>query len=309
MNQQQKMQQKQKERGDSLAILQKNTVDVVAERIRQYQEKGQLLLPPNYSPENAMKAAWLILQETKDRNGTPVLQSCTQNSIANALLDMVVQGLNPGKKQCYFIAYGDKLTCMRSYFGSMAIVKNICGAKDVYGEIVYNGDEFEYAIHNGNKQILKHVQKFGNIAPERIVGAYCTIIFDNDREFTEVMTLDQIKKAWKKSKMDTSREGSTHKEFPEEMCKRTVINRACKRYINSSSDNAVLLDAMSRADEIATDEEVAEEIEREANREVIDIELEKEPENQKENEPQKVEPKKSKAEQKEGELFKREPGF
>jgi recombination protein RecT len=81
----------------------------------------------------------------------------------------------------------------------------------------------------------------------------------------------QIEKAWSKSKT-RGQASSPHKEFPDEMCKRTVINRACKRYINSSSDSAILKDAMERADEIATDEEVAEEIEESANREMIDIE-------------------------------------
>jgi recombination protein RecT len=38
-----------------------------------------------------------------------VLQACTRDSIANALLDMAVQGLNPAKKQGYFIAYGKQL--------------------------------------------------------------------------------------------------------------------------------------------------------------------------------------------------------
>ena len=217
-------------------------------------------------------SAWLVLQETVDKNKFPVLQSCTRVSIVNSLLDMVIQGLNPSKKQCYFIAYGKKLSCMRSYFGSMAIVKNLAGAKDVYAEMIYAGDEFKYEIINGNKKVISHTQRFANIDPEKIAGAYCTIAFEGGREFTEIMDIAQIKKAWKKSRMDPEREGSTHKEFPEEMCKRTVIQRACKRYINSSSDNATLLEALNRTDEISTEEEVSEEIKEKANKEVIDIE-------------------------------------
>jgi len=258
-------------KGETQLAVRGTVVEDVGKQIEALQKEGKLALPANFAAQNALMSAWLILQETVDRNKVPVLQSCSRPSIVNSLLDMVIQGLNPAKDQCYFIAFGKKLTCMRSYFGSMAIVKNLAGAKDVYGEIIYVGDEFTYEIKNGNKKVISHTQRFANIDPEKIAGAYCTILFE-DREFTEVMDIEQIKKAWKRSRMDPGREGGTHKEFPEEMAKRTVIQRACKRYINSSSDDATLLAALNRTDEISTEEEVAGEIKEKANKEVIDIE-------------------------------------
>lgn len=259
-------------KGETQVAIKGNVVEEVGKQIEVLQKEGKLALPANFAAQNALMSAWLILQETVDRNKAPVLQSCSRPSIVNSLLDMVIQGLNPAKDQCYFIAYGKKLTCMRSYFGSMAIVKNLAGAKDVYGEIIYVGDEFAYEIEKGSKKVISHTQRFANIDPEKIAGAYCIIAFEDGREFTEIMDIEQIKKAWKRSKMDPEREGSTHKEFPEEMCKRTVIQRACKRYINSSSDDALLLAALNRTDEISTETEVTDEIKEKANKEVIDIE-------------------------------------
>jgi len=259
-------------KGETQVAVKGTVVEDAGKQIEILQKKGNLALPPNYSAQNALMSAWLVLQETVDKNKFPVLQSCSRVSIVNSLLDMVIQGLNPSKKQCYFIAYGKKLTCMRSYFGSAAMVKTLAGAKDVFGEIIYVGDEFVYNIENGSKKVVSHTQRFANIDPEKIAGAYCTIAFEDGREFTEVMDIGQIKKAWKKSRMDPQREGSTHKEFPEEMAKRTVIQRACKRYINSSSDDALLLAALNRTDEISTEEEVSTEIKEKANKEVIDIE-------------------------------------
>jgi len=80
---------------NELAIIKRDTVDVVADKVKQFQENGEVHFPANYSPENAMKSAWLTLQNTQDRNKKPALEVCTKDSIANALLDMVVQGLNP----------------------------------------------------------------------------------------------------------------------------------------------------------------------------------------------------------------------
>lgn len=45
----------------------------------------------------------MTLQSMTDKNRKPALTVCTKDSIANSLLDMVVQALNPVKKQCYFI--------------------------------------------------------------------------------------------------------------------------------------------------------------------------------------------------------------
>jgi recombination protein RecT len=261
-------------KGNALALIKKDVVDVVGKKVQEFVSRGELHLPPNYSVENAMKSAWLILQNTVDKDKRPVLQVCTKDSIANALLDMAVQGLNPAKKQGYFIAYGKQLVFQRSYFGTMAVTKRVAGAKDIFAEIVYKGDEFEYTIKNGNKYITKHVQRIENVDPGNIVAAYCTIVFDDDRQFTDVMTWAEIQKAWSKSKMNPDKEGSTHKEFAQEMARKTVINRACKRYLNSSDDGSLLMYHVNRADEIATESEVEAEIEENANQELIDVDYE-----------------------------------
>jgi len=257
--------------GNTLALIKKDVVDVVGKKVQEFVARGELHLPPNYSVENAMKSAWLILQNTVDKDKRPVLQVCTRDSIANALLDMAVQGLNPAKKQGYFIAYGKQLVFQRSYFGTMAVTKRVAGAKDIFAEIVYKGDEFEYQIKNGNKYITKHIQKIENVDPNNIVAAYCTIIFDDDRQFTDIMTWAEIQKAWSKSKMNPDKEGSTHKDFAQEMARKTVINRACKRYLNSSDDGSLLMYHVNRADEVAAEAEVEAEIEENANQELIDI--------------------------------------
>src|SRR5690606_18529173 len=135
----------------------------------------------------------------------------------NALLDMVVQGLNPAKKQGYFIVYGRQLVFQRSYFGTMAVTKRVTGAKDIFAQVVYDGDEFEFEIDRGKKRVLKHVQTLKSLSSGKIVAAYCTIIFPDDREYTDIMTMDEIRQSWKKSKQGPDREGSTHQEFPQEM--------------------------------------------------------------------------------------------
>jgi recombination protein RecT len=263
---------------NALALLKRDTVDVVADRIRKFQETGELHFPANYSAENAMKQAWLALQEVKDKAGKPALEACTRDSIANALLSMVVQGLSPDKKQCYFIVYGKSLTLQRSYFGTMAVAKRVCPAiDDIYAEVIYEGDEFDYEIRRGKTRITKHAQSLENINKDKIIAAYCTVVYKDDSEVSTIMTLDQIKEAWRKSKVNpvnaegTISPGSTHEKYTEEMCKKTVIGRACKPIINSSDDSSIVIKYALATEQDAAYEEMREGVAENANAEAIVI--------------------------------------
>jgi len=258
--------------------MKKDVVDVVERRIQDLIQKGELHLPEGYSAANAMKSAWLALQSTVDRDRKPALQACTRDSIANALLDMVVQGLNPAKNQCYFIVYGNQLVCMRSYFGAMHVAKMVDPTiGDIIAQVVYEGDEFRYSIERGKKVVTKHEQSLGNVKRDKIIGAYCMVLEkDGTIRNTEIMTWDEILQSWKQSQVKPVLEdgslkaGTTHEKYPAQMAIRTVVNRACKPIINSSNDNT-LIAAFNRASDIQADQEVAEEIAENANSEVIDI--------------------------------------
>ncbi len=97
----------------------KTVTTAVSTDVRGFLAHGSLQLPANYSVENALKSAALSLPTVKN------FQNCTQEAIKSALLSMCVQGLNPDKKQCYFIAYGETLACQRSYLGDVAVAKRV----------------------------------------------------------------------------------------------------------------------------------------------------------------------------------------
>ena len=251
-------------------------VNAIMRKVHSFQQAGELHLPANYSSGNALNSAWLILQGVKDKNDKPALSVCTPASIANSLLDMVIQGLNPAKKQCYFIVYGTTLTMQRSYFGTMSVAKQVDERiDDIYATVVYEGDEFEYEIRRGKKYVTKHVQKLANVNPEKITAAYCQILFKDGSEDTDIMTIAQIKKSWMKSKMNPDGANSTHSQFSEEMARKTIINRACKNHINSSSDkNLMQVQAFERTDEEKEELFAQATIDANANQGIIDIDPE-----------------------------------
>lgn len=251
----------------------RNITDNVLNKIKQFQQAGQIYFPANYSPENALKSAWLELQEVKDKSGKLALETCTQASIANTLLNMVIQGLNPSKKQCYFIPYGNKLTLARSYFGTIAVAKQFDEIEDVPAEVIYEGDKVETEIKRGKTIVKSHTRQFGNIDKDKIIGAYATIVYKDNTEESLVMTIDQIRTSWKKSKMNPNGTESTHSQFTEDMCKRTVINKLCKYYINTKDDSNLnmIKKAFEVSDEEMKENEVEAEIQQNTAVEEIDI--------------------------------------
>ena len=258
-----------------IALVKKDTVDIVAAKVREFQERGELHFPTNYSPENAMKAAWLKLQEVTDKNGNPALKVCTRDSIANALLRMVVYGLTPLKDQGYFIVYGNKLLWQNSYFGNMAIWKRVTGAHiDPAAVVVYEDDELEYEIVEGEYRIISHKQTLANIKSEKIVAAYAILTYPDGSKKTTLMTIDEIRKAWEQGQ--TKGKSPAHTNFPAEMAKKTVINRACKMGIKSSDDSslALLKEVMKANEDELAEAAVEAEIAENANQEYIDVDYE-----------------------------------
>lgn len=219
---------------NQMAVMQKDITDQVSNRISQLQDDG-LALPKDYNPQNALKAAWFKLQQTKDRSNRPALQVCTRSSIANALLDMVTQGLSPAKTQCYFIVYGNEVQLQRSYFGTIAAVKRLSSVKDIDAQVVHQGDEFAIGADDlGRIKVTKFVPKFENL-DKPIKGAFAFIELANGDVHYTVMTQKQIMTSW-----GQSRQHNVQQKFADEMAKRTVINRAAKMYINTSDDSDLL---------------------------------------------------------------------
>jgi recombination protein RecT len=250
-------------------ITPKNIVDDVLAKVNKFQELGELRIPKDYSPENALKSAYLVLSEMKDKNDKPVLEVCSHPSIANALLKMVTEGLSIMKHQCSFIAYGSSLTYQREYQGARLLAKRFGNVKEVNAQIIYEGDDFQYKVLvNGRKEFVKHEQNYENIDLNKIKGAYAIAVLEDGTTDLEIMNIMQIRAAWN---MGYAKGNSkAHQQFADEMSKKTVISRLCKKYINSSDDSALFDDDDDEKDVYSKSSK--ETINENANKETISFE-------------------------------------
>jgi len=236
-------QQKNELQKSKVIEFERNISDSVSNRVNQLSKDGRLNLPANYSSGNAITSAWLIIQGTVDTNGRPALEVCTKESIANALLDMVIMGHNPAKKHGYFIVYGTRLVWFPSYFGKCAAVKRLNGIKnEPIATLIYEGDEL-ILTHTQLREelVIEHKTSWANKMGGKIVGCYATVQ-QGENVRSAVMTKAEILEAWTKNPSKNNKRD--HETFEGEFCKRTVINRLVKMIIQTSNDDDLLSETM-----------------------------------------------------------------
>lgn len=227
-------------------------------------EKFGLTFPENYNYTNELMSAMLILQDTVDMNKKPVLQSCSRASIENALINMVTDGLSMRKKQCYPVAYAGKLSCQPSVYGATCVARRY-GLLDIEAEVIYEGDTFNYTIVNGKKTITEHIQQIGNIDNDKIKGAYAIAFLKDGTSKVEIMTIGQIKTAWKQGFGYKENGNGVHQKFTDQMAKKTVKNRLLKSINNTYSGFGRDDDYEEISHEEMVEQDVAYDIEQSAN--------------------------------------------
>lgn len=218
----------------ALKRMQEETTQQIMERVTGWQETGEVVLPKGYHVGNAIKLAWLYLQTVENLQHQKAIDYCTKDSICNALLNMVINGEYP-QKHCYFIMYGNRLEWQERYLGKLMRAKRDTEIGKVNAQVIYEGDEFVYTIdENGEKQLVKHVPNLANIDNTKILAAYAVVINKNGTRHIEVMTRTQIQKAWEQGAMKGK--SGAHTNFTDQMCMKTVIQRACKIALDSTAD-------------------------------------------------------------------------
>lgn len=266
---------KEKE-AQSKELIAKDFTEGMVIEIKQ-KEKFGLTFPENYNYTNELMSAMLILQDTVDMNKKPVLQSCSRASIENALINMVTDGLSMRKKQCYPVAYAGKLSCQPSVYGATCVARRY-GLLDIEAEVIYEGDTFNYTIVNGKKTITEHIQEIGNIDNDKIKGAYAIAFMKDGTSKVEIMTIGQIKTAWKQGFGYKENGNGVHQKFTDQMAKKTVKNRLLKSINNTYSGFGRDDDYEEISHEEMVEQDVAYDIEQSENsvdfdEDVVDSEI------------------------------------
>ena len=233
---------------NNVAVANVKPADLVINQFGDLIAKGQLEFPKNYNYVSAVKYAALVISQTKS------LCDCTKSSIAQALSDMALQGLDISKKHGYFIKYANELKFFRSYLGDVAPIMQSGFVKAIKALVVYEGDTCETGIVNAEEVARCNQTSFAN-KNNPIIGAYAVAILPEGAKIYCIMTKKEIDKSWAKS---TNANNTTQRDFPQEMAKRTVIRRLVKMLFTFLNPNTNFADSLVGAFNRTTENEFLE---------------------------------------------------
>ena len=254
----------QKQNFNDITIREKNITDAVLNSVNSLTKTNQLTLPKNYSVENALKFAFLELQQNN-------LLNTDKNALSTALLNMCVQGLSPQKKQCYFINYGGKVNLMRSYHGDRAVARLSGLVKDIQAYVIRENDEVNISYDaETNYMVVEHKTEFKNFN-NRIIGAYAVAIMPDGTKRYDLMTIERIKKSWNMS--SNKNNNKLQDTFSDDACQRTVTRHLVKNLFNQSTDESLLINNVLESNFNTPDEEEAKETKYDESQ-LVDVQVE-----------------------------------
>ena len=194
----------------------KTEVKTVRELLKDEQFGAEIAtaLPSIMTGDRFLRVALTTLQKV------PKLQTCSQSSLCQALLDCASLGLEPDNRRAHLIPYGNNVQLIVDYKGVVELVMRNGDVRKLHADIVCESDVFEY----DRGEVTRHSIAFGKDRGKPI-AAYCIATLKSGETSAEVMTVDEINTIRDKAKAGKSGPWVDHWG---EMAKKTVFKRLAK---------------------------------------------------------------------------------
>jgi len=183
----------------------------------------KLALPNHITPEKFQRVALTAL------NQNSYIANCNPQSVMNALVKCAQDGLLPDGREAALVPFKGTAQYMPMVYGVIKKMRNSGEVSTVNAYIVYEHDEFDYLIENGEQRFTHRPKLSGERG--KPVMAYCVVKLKDGEHHVEVMTVDEIEKA---RNAGGNKKSSPWDTWWDEMAKKTVIHRAAKRVPTSS---------------------------------------------------------------------------
>lgn len=134
---------------DYKPVAQKDAKPSLTQLIDRMRPEIARALPRHLNPDRMARIATTLLKQN------PNLGKCTPESFLGALMTASQLGLEPGPLgEAYLVPYGQQCTFIPGYRGLIKLAWQSEQLTDIWAEIVYANDEFEYDL--GLQRDLKH---------------------------------------------------------------------------------------------------------------------------------------------------------
>lgn len=224
---------------------------------------NELALPKEFNKERfvqnviALSQSNDTLKEYLAKYGTDGGKQLMQGAMRAAFLN-----LDFISKEAYLIPYGKDLNFQIDYRGATKLAKqySIRPIREIYAKVVRRGDTFQERTVDGKQGFIFEPIPFNN---EEFVGVFGVVVFSDGELLLETMNMDEINAVKSKSKSAGSK-SSPWSLFPQEMMKKSVIHRICKK-IELDFSNSEQVQAFNSEDDYNNDD-----VERQAENDIIE---------------------------------------
>lgn len=191
------------------------------------------------------KASRFVATGLRALSRNPDLLRATQKSLVNAFYDAAVLDLEPVLGSVYFVKYGDQATMQIGYRGLVELAKRGDPTiEDIYGQVVYDGDEFDY--QEGDDPRLTHKPNLSRTVsdPTKITHVYgIAFRLGGRRPIFVVLTKADVDGIRARSKAANS--GPWVTDYPA-MAMKTSVRNLCQRRLSLA---ASIKEALERDDD------------------------------------------------------------
>lgn len=180
----------------------------------------------------------------------PALSKCSPQSILMSIMDIVGKGLDIGMDgQAYLVPFRGECTPMIGAQGKIELAYRSGQIVRIVVQVLYENDEFELDLANGtishkmDREYLRALAKGETERGEMLAGYARIWLKDSPDPILELMTVaefNQIRDTAQRK--GGGRLSPAYQEWPAEMFRRSVLNRALKRAPKSRD----LMEVLSR---------------------------------------------------------------
>lgn len=200
--------------------------------IEQMKPEIARVLPAQMNPDRMARIATTCVRQT------PALARTTPESFLGALLTASQLGLEPGgpRPGCYLVPYGNVCTFIPSWFGLVDLARRSGQVVDVWAEIVYENDAFEYTL-GLNRTITRHDPPPLGQDRGKPIGVYAAAELTSGGKPFVVMTVDEVEAIRKQSRAAKNGPWVTHWG---PMAKKSAV-RQLSKWLPQSAEMSVAL--------------------------------------------------------------------
>lgn len=202
-------------------------------------ENGTTLVPEYYNVDKALAGVKSYVSKclSSDKLDEREFLAGSAASLSAALFDMVTQGLSLEDRSCYLFRkskISTQYVLRRSYFGTEKVIRELFPECQIFASAVYEGEQFTPGkFVNGRPEAIIHFPDLACINKGKIIASYAVITDKSGKvigySILNTAALNEIGLG--------NRANPVWKSYPEEMAKKSAINRACKGLVYTVPSN------------------------------------------------------------------------